>query len=276
MKNLFVKLFVLTCLPSIVFAESFTIGGNQIEIPSPAEFVRVTPKMDAVYRLSEQMVDPVNDQLAYYIPETERPMAETGEIPSLERTFMLKVNKELKSVVMGSNDFAKLINATKNQNQKIINEVKTKIPELFDKMNQDISKEFDIDFAMQLSQVVPLEPHYETPNAMSFSMFVTYNVKADGARQEDVVCCTTTFLNADGKVLFLYCYAPQSELEWTRQASKAWAETIMANNAQPPKQTSGNGGSGRNRGMIKWIVFGIIMAMVTIFKSVKKKNQETT
>ncbi|QDT30730.1 hypothetical protein [Gimesia panareensis] len=275
MKHLLLSLFVVVCLSGSVTAEPFQVGKKRLEIPAPAGFIKVTPQMHALYRLSEQMIDPVNDQLACYIPEADRAQAEAGTITELDRFFLLKVNKKLKSKVMGSNDFAKLKAATKNQNQVIIDTVKSKMPEVVEKMSQGLSKEFDLDIVMKLSDVVPLEPHYEAPNAMSFTMFITYNMQANGSQEDAVLCCTTTFLNTDGKILFLYCYADQDEMEWTRQASRSWAESILSSNAQAPDETPGNGGLRQYRWAIKWVIFGLIFALASIIKSAKNKGKQT-
>ncbi len=93
-------------------AEIFSVGGKDLEIPSPKGFALVTQEMDAVYRLSLQMADPLNDQLAYYIAESDVPVAMSGEIPSLEHYYILKVNKKLKNMVVSSKDFAELKSIT--------------------------------------------------------------------------------------------------------------------------------------------------------------------
>ncbi|WP_417386757.1 hypothetical protein [Gimesia sp.] len=272
MKFLLTGILLLCCFHSTVSADSFTIGDKTIEVPAPAGYVRVTPEMGDVYRLARSLVDPANDLLAYYIPESDVAAAKAGEIPPLNRTFMLKVNKQLKTAELGTGDFAKLKKGAVEENRKITETLKKQLPDLFDKVNQGISKEFNMDFAMQVSQVVPLDPHYDVPNAMAFSMFVTYNVSAEGEKSDDVVCCTTTFLDADGKVLFLYCYAPQDELSWTQSAAKDWAESVMASNPKPPTGTVQGGGIRKYRGMVKWIIAGVVFLLISVFKGRGSKS----
>ena len=122
------------------------------------------------------------------------------------------------------------------------------------------------------SAVAALDPHYDVPNAMAFSMFVTYNVSAAGENLDDVVCCTTTFLDTDGKVLFLYCYAPQDELSWTQNAGKDWAESVMASNPKPPTGTVEGGGFRKYRGMVKWIIAGVVFLLISVFKGRGSKS----
>ena len=242
MKIIQISLLFIVSLGS-ASADPFTVGGKVLEIPPPSGFYRVTPQMDVVYRLSLQMVDPMNDQLAYYIAESAVPVAISGEMPSLERYFILKVNKRLKTMVVRSKYFSELKNIAKHKNKQIIKSIEAKIPGLMDKMSKGISEEYDVNFAMKLSQVVPLDPHYETENAFAYSMYLNYGASVDGSKEDFIVSVTVTFVNVAGKILFLYCDGPQEELEWTRTASKAWAGMIMESNTQPPSRSARGGGA---------------------------------
>ncbi len=116
---------------------------TEIAIPTPDQYVQVTKKMDAVNRLHSHMSDPMNDLLASYIPQSEAEIAMKGELPLLERGFVLKVNKDLKSVVVNSQDFAEFKSVTKSQNKEIYQSLKSKIPNILKKSSQGISKEFN-------------------------------------------------------------------------------------------------------------------------------------
>ena len=152
-------------------------------------------------------------------------------------------------------------------------DVKAQIPEHMENMSQGVSQEFNVDFAMNISQMVPLEPHYEAENALAFSMYINYGITAGNDNLEEIVSATSTFLNASGSVLFLYGYAPKDELEWTRSASMRWAESVMASNTQPPQESPRsrgfNWGKIFEKGLIGAIVgglFALIAGAVAIFK----------
>ncbi len=121
-------------------AETFTIGGKVLNVPSPKGFSLVTPQMDAVYRLNLQIADPVNDQLAFYIAESDVPAAMNGEMLSLERYYILKVDKELKSMTVGSKDFTERNRIAKQQNKEILKSVEAKMPAVMDKTSKGISE----------------------------------------------------------------------------------------------------------------------------------------
>lgn len=252
---------ILIFISGYAYGGSFNIGGKDVVIPDPQGFSYVTQEMDAVYRLNLQMVDPKNDQLAYYISDADTPMALNGEIPTLERTFLLKVNKELKNMVIGSKDFADLKNMTKRQNKEFFESIKSQVPDLMKDTSEGISEEYNVDFAMQISQIIPLDPHYEADNALAYSMYINYGVSTEGTKEESIVSATSTYVNIAGKVLFLYCYGPKGDLEWTRSASKEWAEQIMNSNTQPPARSSGGRGMDWNKVIEKGIVGAIVGAI---------------
>ena len=239
-RNIAIALLLLQNL-SLFAADTFTINGRDITVPAPQGFVRITDDMTAVKRVIQQIVDSGTDTLAYYIMESEVPAAMAGEIPSLERTFCLKVDKKLRNMTIGKNDFSQLKSTTKNQNQQIFEDINAQIPELMKNMSQGMSQEFDVDIAMNISQMLPLEPHYEAENALAYSMYINYGVSAGNENIEEIAPATVTFLNASGTVLFLYGFAPKDELEWTRSASMNWAESVMASNSQPPARSPGRG-----------------------------------
>lgn len=141
-------------------ADSFDVGGTDIEVPAPGGFVMVTEVMEAVDRLAAQMADPMNDQLAYY-----------------------------------------------------------------------------------------------------------------------VIAASMAMVNASGKVLFLYAYAPEDELELTRKTSAAWANAVLAANGAPQKSsTVAPGSRASNGGGFDWkrvlkmaIIGGIIGGVVGGIGALKKR-----
>lgn len=273
-RNIAIALLLLQSL-SLYASDTFTINGKQITVPAPKGFVRVTDDMTAVMKFVQQMADPMNDTLAYYIMESDVPTAMVGEIPSLERTFILKVNKQLRNMTVGKNDFSQLKSMTKSQNQQMFEDVKAQIPEHMKNMSQGVSQEFNVDFAMNISQMVPLEPHYEAENALAFSMYINYGVSAGAENIEEIVSATSTFLNASGAVLFLYGYASKDELKWTRSASMNWAESVMASNSQPPAKSPGRGinwDKVLEKGLVGAIVGGLFALLAGAASFIKRKK----
>lgn len=255
-------------------AADFSLGGKVVHVPAPSGFVKVTPEMDGVYRMSLQVADPINDQLGFYIAEADAANARKGDATQLERTFGLKVHKQLREVLMGSNEFQSMTRDLKEENKRVFDEVKAKASEEIRKTSKGISKEFDIEFAMQVSDVTPLDPHHEEAFSFAYSMYINYAIETVGIDERMMVAATSTVINASGKVLFLYCYAPKDQLEWTRTASKEWAAAILAVNPPPPLLPGGlRGGSGDEfleKMVIGAVVFGVIGLAISLRHRRKK------
>tara|TARA_R100000027_G_scaffold67739_1_gene68363 strand:+ start:22186 stop:23028 length:843 start_codon:yes stop_codon:yes gene_type:complete len=223
---------LLLALPSLYSSseDTFSINGREIIVPTPEGFVRVTEEMPAVFRYLSRISDPVNDTLAYYITEKDATAALTGEFPPLERTLLLKINKQLRHRAVGPREFSGMIKIIQAQNQKIFQRLQNDLKLAMDDTSSGISEEFDIDFALGVSQMVPLDPHFQSENCLSYSLYINYDVSANDANSEVIVAATSTFLNLSGVVLFQYSYASKPDLEWTREISKDWAEaTFLAN-----------------------------------------------
>lgn len=90
------------------FLDRYNIGGQEISIPNPDQYVRVTQEIDGVYRLHNSTKDPYNNLLASYILQSEAKIAMRGEIPTSAKGFYLKVMKMLKSASLSPQDFAML------------------------------------------------------------------------------------------------------------------------------------------------------------------------
>jgi len=274
MKCIFAPILIFTISIS-TYAETFNIEGTELLIPSPSGFTRVNKQMDAVYRLSLQMADPKNDLLAYYISNSEIPTAMKGEIPPLKRTFVLKVNKELKNIIVGSDDFNAFKNVTKRQNKETFEKIKSQISDLMKEQSKGISKEFDLDIALQISQMIPLDPHYEVDDALAYSMYANYGISAEGSEEELILAATSAFVNVSGKILFLYCYGSQDELEWTRSASKSWIEGIIESNTAPPANSPSNGinwSRALEKGIVGAVTGGLIALIIGALSYFKKKR----
>ena len=127
-----------------------------------------TEDMIAVNSICEQVAaaDPANDTLASYILESGVPAALAGEIPPLDRYFVLKVSKGMQNLTVGKNDFAEFKKIIRDQNDELLKSVNPQIREGMSKMSEGVSQDFDINFSMEISQMVPLAPHYEKETAL--------------------------------------------------------------------------------------------------------------
>lgn len=213
-----------------MYADTIEVGLRKLVIPSPHGFTRATDQMPSIYKLQLQTDDGRNEKLAFYINESDIPAAMTGELPSLERYFAIKTSKQFKDTIITSEEFVKLKQILRKSNRDIILSLQSKIEDQYKLMSKRISKEFDIDLAIKLEKYVLLEPHYETNDSISFSMYMKQEATAVENKIDYITSATTTIVKVKDKVLFLYCYGSKQDLEWTRNASRIWSNKILQNN----------------------------------------------
>ena len=263
-------------------ADTFEIGGKAIVVPVPQGFVRVTEAMPTVNRFCEQIAaaDPANDTLASYILESGVPTAIAGEIPLLDRYFILKVNNGIQRLTVSKNDFAEFKKIIRDQNDALWKRVDPMIREGMSKMSEGVSQEFDVKFTVEISQVVPLAPHYEEENALAFSMFssASYEVAAEEVgevKETNITSGTSTYLNAAGRVLFLYSYGQQGDLEWTRTASRDWANEVLGSNLQPPQGSWFDWNKIGGKALVGAFVGGLLGLLTMAFQALQRYFKRT-
>ncbi|MEM8722962.1 MAG: hypothetical protein AAGE84_27380 [Cyanobacteria bacterium P01_G01_bin.39] len=212
------------------FSDRYNIGGQQISVPNPDQYIRVTPEMDIVYRLYKSTEDPYHKLLASYISQSDAEIAMQGELPSLEKGFYLKVLKIAETESVTPQDFAKIKKNIKTQNQQNQASNLSKLQELAEENGKSMSKELGVDLTFNVSQAIPLDPHYESENTFSYSLYLVSQVSVMGEQQEYVMAATATLVNLSGKVVSLYSFGEQADLEWTQKASRTWSEKAIASN----------------------------------------------
>ncbi len=230
--------------------------------------------MPTVKRLTDQMVDPWNDTLAFYIPEASVPSALAGDIPNLDRYFILKVNKHLRDYTMSISEFASLRASIASENKKITEGVKLKMPSYMKEVSQNLSKEFDIDLALDIAQMIPLDLHYDEAGAFAYSMFMNYGIQTDSQHTPVVVSGTATSVNLSGSVIFLYAYGDKDDLDWTRSSSEAWHKFILSINAPHSQESLLRGIDWDKVGAmaIGGVIIGGLAALIGAILSKRRKN----
>ena len=228
-----VIILLLLFMSSSVCAGSIVIGDAAFNIPSPPGFAAVTPEMESVYEFQKQFVHPASEQFLAFIPESEIGAALNNKIPDLERTFSVQTAKKLINIGTSTATFVKLKESIKLENENTFKKAEEKLPGLMEKINKGIEESFLVNSDLSVSQAIPLPPHYETDRILSYSAFVKYGAKdASGNPFSYVSVSTVTFIHLKNKVLFLYSFAKEDDLEWSRNISKQWANSIVEQNPE--------------------------------------------
>lgn len=229
MKTIWLALFLI--LPTVSGASEISVGGVSLAIPNPDGFRPVTPQMALLYEVQKEFVAPENEEFVAFIPEQDIPAALNGNIPDMPRRFTVQTAKSLIGASVSNSDFAKLKDIIRTQNNELIKKVEAQLPNLIRKMNEGITKKYNVDLAFSVSQMVPMPVHDETDRTLAYSALVKYDMKDEhGNPAPFVAVVTATFVHVKSKVLFLYSYAEESGIEWSRETSRHWADSVVASN----------------------------------------------
>ena len=270
---------LITTFSTASRADTFEVGGEMIVVPAPRGFVRVTENMTALHHWLQQVAtsDVLNETLANYVPESVIPTVMAGDVPELKRFFILKVNKKLKNVTVSTAEFAEFKRVARQVNaDKSLRNLKPKMREGLRKMNEGVSREFGVDIDFDIGETVGLEPHYEDEDEIAFSSFVNHGMTSGGKKESWIVAGTTTNLTVSGRLLFLYSYGSENDLEWTRATSKDWAARIAARNG-PPRQRPRQGrmidwGKVLDEGITGGLAGGLLAGILTLIVLLRRRR----
>ncbi|MEZ5441008.1 MAG: hypothetical protein R3F15_05925 [Lysobacterales bacterium] len=277
MRQLCILLLTLGLVDPL-FAETLSVGNSEVRIPAPNGYSRMTPEMASTAVLETSMADGMNDLLAIYISDDEAAGARIGEAPDMNRYFVIKVNKELKNLALGIADFARLRNQVDEQNEQAIASAQAQMADQIRENSEAVSTALNVDLDLQITPMTPMAAHVNEEHAIAFSMYLNTSAVINGEQTDTALVVTSTYINVAGKVLFLYTYAPSADLDWTRQASKDWAATILASNdkAEPAEKLNWGIDWGRvaEKGLIGAAVGGVIGLIMWIASWRKRKRTD--
>jgi hypothetical protein len=235
MKILITFLFIL--FSTLGKANTISVGDVELNIPNPRSYSPVTPQMVALYEFQKQFVAASNKEFITFIPDDGVSIAQQNEIPNFDRRFSVQTSKPLVNQAVPKSFFIELKDTFKTKNTDIIKKAEKEIAVQMNSINSDISKKHKIDMALSVSQVLPEPVYIETERSLAYSSYVKYNINDEfGNPSSYISLVTATFVYVKGKILFLYSYAGESDLEWSQNISQQWANAVIE--ANPPDFTS--------------------------------------
>ena len=91
------------------------------------------------------------------------------------------------------------------------------------------------------------------------------------------MAATKVYANVGGKVLLLFAYGAEKDLEWTRAATGAWTDVVVSNNPGPPSDAGESstseydpgqvGDSGFKVGLIGAVIGGVLVFVLMALKN---------
>ena len=229
------RFFILTLFllfSSLSWSNEISVGGVNLTIPQPEGYSPVTSEMEALYEWQKLFILPMNKEFTAFIPDDQVGIALKNEIPHFLRHFSVQTSKKLINVTVTNSAFAAFKKAIKSENIKPNKKFETQLSESMKTINEKTKEQYGVDPAFSVSQIILMPVHEETDRTISYSTLVKYNMKdKKGNPLPYFGIVTTTCVHVKGKVLFLCAYSEKSDLEWSRQASRKWVNSVI--NANP-------------------------------------------
>lgn len=207
------------------------IGAADVVITAPSGFAFVGEELPAVLKIMEATTPPFNLLLAGLVSEADHAAFLAGGERPLTRYLYVQVARQTIDVNVDASLFAKTAAFIRDQNTKLFDEFKKRMPGLIDDVSGRLGHAIDKEVRLKIPDMTLLPPHGETKQTFAFSMYIRLKGEVVGVSGIDtLLAATATFVHVRGKILFLYAYGAENDLEWTRAISAEWADAIVAAN----------------------------------------------
>lgn len=231
--------FCLALYSTSAFAVDLDLSGTQLTVPTPAGYELVTEKMALFFEMKDQFVIETNIELASYVPNETVAELLVDIIPLFERRFSVQVSKALANKNIARRNFDELKGYLKDENQKVFDEIKAQLPTLESQINTGISENYDVDIGLALNGITPLEPHLNTDNSFGYSSYVSYKLPGeDGTPETHVSVTTNIILYLKERLVFLYVFGSEEDLNFTREEGNKWVTAIIEANPYSAADTT--------------------------------------
>jgi hypothetical protein len=235
-RSLLGLVFPLLWMSTASQSRPMSVGGTMLEIPEPPGFALVTPQMATVLQARQSFRDPNAGHFFFYIQESEIPMALKGKLPSSGRSCTAEPDE---SLFVSQAEFAEAKRGIRVESEEFYREFAKELPGLMGNANDRVTKQLNVDYALSVSDLVPLSPHEETNRTLAWSTFSKVGARDTvGSPVSLVMVNTTTLIYVRGKVLYLTCCAEENGLAWSRATSKKWTDLVLAANPVDPQSSA--------------------------------------
>lgn len=226
MKVFFVILVLLA--PLATYANEIQIGEENFFIPTPPGYAPVTRGMSELYENQKIVVAQNNLLLKNFIPENLATTALKGEMPTFKRYYSVQTSRAILHRAVSIQDFPKVKAGVK---KTIERSLESQSPKISDGINSKYYERHGANLSFEFTDTILLPAHYESMDSISFSIIGKFNFNdSNGKLASEIATGTATALHLKDKVLFIYTYGSDEDLDWTREANSTWVAKIKAAN----------------------------------------------
>ena len=209
-------------------------GGARLEIPAPADFVAVSRNSAALEQVMRTFVASTNTYLAGFVRRRDVEAVEAGEGPALHRYGMAQIASNLESVNVDDQHFRELLRSGRRRFERAVENIADRLRGEIDSIEDDLSQAIDDEVSLTTGRMKSLGVYVEQEDVLGFLTVQRYSTETSSSGSTRTVVGTINYVHADERLIFLYLWSTlrgEADLDWTRSAGKAWAEAVIAANA---------------------------------------------
>lgn len=249
------------------------VGGRSINIPTPDGFTVVGAEQGSAFEVMDAYLSQQNERFLRLVPDDTARAAEESGTAVLLRFAYVEVAKNLVRYELSADDFEKVREQIVGP-EAVDYDESLEEAEGFGSGDKKAGDLMDKTIETELDGTRSYRAHFNSKDAVANSMSMTTNTTMDGETYTTETVMTTTLARVNGRLLFLYVYGEATDLEWSRQVSKGWTESIIAANNM---DTSGKDQLSEESRGINWLlvlISGVIGGAIgLVFQSIRRKKE---
>ena len=209
---------------------TFVIGGKPVVIPPPAGFVQCTGVSEAYDEILRSMMVTSNRLVAEYCEPAMLEEIKAGKVPSLKRNFNAQIVRAAENRDIGEAMFDRARAEIRKGLEQAQSALDEKMKATLATGNKKISDKFNVDAALDISDMAILGFFEESATGMGFTM--VSKVSSPGV--EPVKMVTAAMMTpVNGRIISFYAtseFGSDEDRAWTESSVKAWRDAVQAAN----------------------------------------------
>lgn len=208
---------VLLGLTSFTAAKEVTIGDVTINLPLQEGFVEL-PETHFYTEFMQDFTPQTNELLVIQAPKNE--LTQTLEIKDeqFSKSIVVQTFKGTKYRQVSKAEFGQIKDFMKQNFEQISETLRQRINNEMDASSSKVSNKYDVDVALSITEMVPLEIFAETESHYGSTYLMKSSVAVDGeAADNDNILMAINVMLVKGKIIYLYVYSADENEESHQQ-----------------------------------------------------------
>lgn len=219
-------LLALLAVSAISTGKDVLIGEQEIELPVQAGFLEL-PESHIYTQFMQDFTPESNELLVIQAPENE--LTENLEMIDEEfsQSIVIQTFKGTKYRQVTKAEFGQVKDFMKQNFEQLDENLRQRINKDIDTSSKKVSSKYDVDVALSINDMVPLEIYADTGNHYGATYLMKSSLTVDGgAEDNDNVLMAINILLVKGKIIYLYVYSMDEDTASQQELLKLTEETV--------------------------------------------------